>query len=380
MASVSEYQKPAQKKHEEEEEEEESYSHAMQLAMGVVLHMATQAVIQLGVFDIIAKAGKLSALEIAAQLQAQNVKAPMMLDRMLRLLVSYGVLECSVSGGERLYGHTPVSKYFVSNKNGASLGHFMALPLDKVFMESWLGLKDAVMEGGIPFDRVHGMHIFEYASGNPRFDETYHKAMFNHSTIAMKRILEHYKGFQNVEQLVDVGGGFGVTLSMITSKYPQIKAVNFDFPHVVQDAPSYPGVEHVGGNMFESVPEGDAILMKWILNCWDDDHCLRILKNCYKAVPDNGKVIVLNSIVPEVPEVSSSARETSLLDVLLMTRDEGGRERTKKNSRNWQLLLDLGVLILHLQSVISSSWSSSSRFNIFNCYYKSDWERAVYLL
>jgi len=98
------------------------------------------------------------------------------------------------------------------------------------------------MEGGIPFNRVHGMHIFEYASGNPRFNETYHKAMFNHSTIAMERILEHYEGFQNVERLVDVGGGFGVTLSMITSKYPQIKAVNFDLPHVVQDAPSYAGM------------------------------------------------------------------------------------------------------------------------------------------
>lgn len=270
MGSLSEYQKLAQKKH--EEEEEESYSHAMQLAMGVVLPMATQAAIQLGVFEIIAKAGELSAPEIAAQLQAQNVKAPMMLDRMLRLLVSHRVLECSVSGGERLYALNPVSKYFVSNKDGVSLGHFMALPLDKVFMESWyiiilsffffplsgqiyivvnlsnfknacrLGLKDAVMEGGIPFNRVHGMHIFEYASGNPRFNETYHEAMFNHSTIAMERILEHYEGFQNVERLVDVGGGFGVTLSMITSKYPQIKAVNFDLPHVVQDAPSYAGM------------------------------------------------------------------------------------------------------------------------------------------
>lgn len=135
MGSLSEYQKLAQKKH--EEEEEESYSHAMQLAMGVVLPMATQAAIQLGVFEIIAKAGELSAPEIAAQLQAQNVKAPMMLDRMLRLLVSHRVLECSVSGGERLYALNPVSKYFVSNKDGASLGHFMALPLDKVFMESW---------------------------------------------------------------------------------------------------------------------------------------------------------------------------------------------------------------------------------------------------
>nr|A9X7L0.1 RecName: Full=Anthranilate N-methyltransferase; Short=RgANMT [Ruta graveolens]ABI93949.1 anthranilate N-methyltransferase [Ruta graveolens] len=334
MGSLSESH--TQYKHgvEVEEDEEESYSRAMQLSMAIVLPMATQSAIQLGVFEIIAKApgGRLSASEIATILQAQNPKAPVMLDRMLRLLVSHRVLDCSVSGpaGERLYGLTSVSKYFVPDQDGASLGNFMALPLDKVFMESWMGVKGAVMEGGIPFNRVHGMHIFEYASSNSKFSDTYHRAMFNHSTIALKRILEHYKGFENVTKLVDVGGGLGVTLSMIASKYPHIQAINFDLPHVVQDAASYPGVEHVGGNMFESVPEGDAILMKWILHCWDDEQCLRILKNCYKATPENGKVIVMNSVVPETPEVSSSARETSLLDVLLMTRDGGGRERTQK--------------------------------------------------
>ncbi|KAH7578117.1 hypothetical protein JRO89_XS01G0342900 [Xanthoceras sorbifolium] len=91
------------------------------------------------------------------------------------------------------------------------------------------------------------------------------------------------------------------------------------------------GVEHVGGDMFQSIPKGDAIFMKWILHCLDDDHCLRLLKNCYEAIPDdNGKVIVLNAVISEQPETSDAARETSLLDVLLLTRDSGGKERTKQ--------------------------------------------------
>ncbi|KAK4857305.1 hypothetical protein QYF36_026720 [Acer negundo] len=65
-----------------------------------------------------------------------------------------------------------------------------------------------------------------------------------------------------------------MTLSAITSKYPHIKAINFDLPHVINDAPSYPGVEHLSGDMFQSVPKGDAIILKWILNCWDDNNCL----------------------------------------------------------------------------------------------------------
>ena len=65
--------------------------------------------------------------------------------------------------------------------------------------------------------------------------------MYNQTTIVIKNILKFYKGFENLKQLVDVGGGLGVTLSIITSKYPHIKAINFDLPHVIKHAPPYPG-------------------------------------------------------------------------------------------------------------------------------------------
>ncbi|RHN78896.1 putative methyltransferase [Medicago truncatula] len=76
----------------------------------------------------------------------------------------------------------------------------------------------------------------------------------------MKRILTLYKGFEGVSTLVDVGGGVGNALKQIISEYPSIKGINFDLPQVVQDAPTHPGIEHVEGNMFESVPSGDDIL------------------------------------------------------------------------------------------------------------------------
>nr|DAD41948.1 TPA_asm: hypothetical protein HUJ06_016271 [Nelumbo nucifera] len=46
-----------------------------------------------------------------------------------------------------------------------------------------------------------------------------------------------------------------------TASYPQIKGINFDLLHVIEAAPSYPGVKHVGGDMFEYVPKGEAIFM-----------------------------------------------------------------------------------------------------------------------
>ena len=95
------------------------------------------------------------------------------------------------------------------------------------------------MEGGIAFNRAHGSHAFEYPRLDSRFNQVFNEAMVNYSTIVMNKILECYKGFEKIHRLVDVGGGLGTTLKLITSKYHHIHGINFDLPHVVQHAPSY---------------------------------------------------------------------------------------------------------------------------------------------
>ncbi|XVE66009.1 hypothetical protein DITRI_Ditri08aG0047200 [Diplodiscus trichospermus] len=313
-----------------------SFSYATQIVNSSVLPMCMHAAIQLDIFEIIAKVGpnaKLSPEELAAQLPTKNPEAPSMLDRILRVLATHSIVDCSLATDgqgnlHRLYSLTPVSKFFVRNEDGVSLGPLMSLLQDKVFLDSWSQLKDAILEGGVPFDRVHGTNAFEYPGKDPRFNQVFNTAMINHTTIVLKKILESYNGFEQLNSLVDVGGGLGVTLSIITSKYPSIKGINFDLPHVIQHAPAYPGVEHVGGDMFESVPKGDAIFMKWILHDWSDEHCLKLLKNCYKAIPDDGKVIVVDAVLAIEPETNAYMRGVSQMDVLMMTQNPGGKERT----------------------------------------------------
>ncbi|KAB2627614.1 caffeic acid 3-O-methyltransferase 1-like [Pyrus ussuriensis x Pyrus communis] len=323
-------------------EEEENFCYAMQIAFSSVLSMSMQSAIELGVFDIIAKAGpgaKLSSSEIVAHIGSgtRNSEAPMMLDRILRLLASHSILICSFvaneedgSDSQRLYSLGPVSNYFVTNEDGVSLGPLMAFIQDKILLDNWPKLKEAVTEGGIPFNRVHGIHSFEYLDLDPRFNQVFSTGMFNHTTIVMKKIVHLYKGFEKLTQLVDVGSNVGVNLSVITSKYPHIKGINFDLPHVVKHAPSYPRVEHVGGDMFASVPSGDAIFMKWILHDWNDQDCIKLLKNCYNAIPDDGKVIIVEALLPVMPETSTAVKITSQIDVLMLTLNWGGKERSRE--------------------------------------------------
>jgi len=87
------------------------------------------------------------------------------------------------------------------------------------------------------------MHAFEYPRVDPRFNEVFNKGMIGLTTVIMKRILELYDGFEHVSRLVDVGGGYGVNLKLIKSKYPHIEAINFDLPHVVENAPLHPGID-----------------------------------------------------------------------------------------------------------------------------------------
>lgn len=102
-------------------------------------------------------------------------------------------------------------------------------------------LKDAVLEGGIPFDKGYGMPTFVYHGKDQRFANIFNNGMSNHSTIVMKKILEVYEGFEGFSSVVDVGGGIGASLHMVVSKYPNIKGTNFDLPHVIENSPSFTG-------------------------------------------------------------------------------------------------------------------------------------------
>ncbi|GKU93844.1 hypothetical protein SLEP1_g7405 [Rubroshorea leprosula] len=162
-------------------------------------------------------------------------------------------------------------------------------------------LKEAVIDGGVPFEKAFGMPVFEYAKKDEKMNNVLNKIMSNISSLVMKKVLATYKGFEGLEQLVDVGGGVRTTLKSIVSKYPQIKGINFDLSRVIRNESPFPGVEYIGGDMFTKVPQGQTIISEWILHNWDDDHCFKLLKNCYDALPKSGKVVVVELFAPESP-------------------------------------------------------------------------------
>ncbi|KAF2546680.1 hypothetical protein F2Q70_00020255 [Brassica cretica] len=172
------------------------------------------------------------------------------------------------------------------------------------------------------------MKLFDYMGTDERFSKLFNQTGF---TIAVvKKALEVYQGFKDVNVLVDVGGGVGNTLGVVTSKYPNIKGINFDLTCALAQAPSYPGVEHVPGDMFVDVPKGDAMILKRILHDWTDEDCVKILKNCWKSLPENGKVVVIELVTPDDAENGDINASIAFdMDMLMFTQCSGGKERSR---------------------------------------------------
>ncbi|XVE62541.1 hypothetical protein DITRI_Ditri06bG0125900 [Diplodiscus trichospermus] len=342
--------------------EEEDYFQALRFATSAEIPLALRTAIDLDLLEVIAKAGTgcmLSPAEIVSSLPAKNPDAPTIIDRLLRFLAAHSILVCNLvtdkdGHSTRLYGISSIGKYFLQNEDGISLIPSLNMIFDERLIGSWNFFKEAILEGGSSFVRRSGMHFFEMAAKDSDLSNIFNQAMSNHTTVVMKKVLEIYKGFEGLSQVVDVGGGLGTTLKLLISKYPHIKGINFDMPFVVKDAPILPGLEHVGGDMFTEVPHGEAIFMKTILHDWGDDRCLKLLKACYDSLPESGKVVIVESMVLDLPETDILTQTVLQRDLALFHILPGARERTKQEFEN--LAKAAGFTTLKLVSRAYNFW------------------------
>ncbi|XP_068638381.1 (S)-scoulerine 9-O-methyltransferase-like [Aristolochia californica] len=306
----------------------------------VCFPMALRAAINLKVFEIIDQAGagaSLSPSEIVAKIPTTNPNASAALERILRVLVANSLLMVSYREGEKkeaVYGLASWATSLVPGTDGVSAAAEFLLSSHEATVAGLYHLEDAVMEEGcLPFEKAHGTSLYEFAAKDKGYTKAYHEAMSNISAMVMAEVFAVYNGFEQVKEIIDVGGGVGTCVSMIVSKYPHIRGINFDLPYAIANAPQYPGVVHIEGDVFEAVPKAETALMKSLLHHWNDEECVKLLRNCWEALPEGGKVIALEFVVPpELGKDTVSLRVTSL-DLLMMACSVKGKERSLEELR-----------------------------------------------
>lgn len=90
------------------------------------------------------------------------------------------------------------------------------------------------------------------------------------------------------------------------------------------------------------------------LHNWTDENCVKILKNCYEALPSKGKVIVIGIVLPEAPETSAASLYALTLDNTMLMQP-GGQERTEREFQ--ALSKDAGFSELRVACVASNLWA-----------------------
>lgn len=306
------------------------------LMLGAWVVQALSVFVRLAIPDVLkdeAMPGALLAAEVGAD--ADSV------ERLLRALTSVDVVECLENGSYRL---TELGQLLRSDGEGAA-GAMIAMVCDPSHWLPWGSAYDAVVSGEPVSKQVFGKSFWDYIAEHSDQQARFNRAMTDTSKRASKTIASKYD-FSQFTTVVDVGGGQGILLQTILKEYPHLKGILFDLPQVLDSAEIDDDlkerIELMPGSFLETAPGGgDLYMMKHIIHDWADDACLEILKNIRAVIPDHGRLLISDAVLPgSIPQPGSDPDSTSpcqsglkstfpyWLDLNMMII-LGGRERTE---------------------------------------------------
>jgi len=303
---------------------------------------------KLGIADLLEN-GPQSSIALAAATQSDARS----LFRVLRALASAGIL---LQVEEDTFALDRIGYALRSNVIGSLRA--TVITIGEIHYHACGELLHSVRTGSPAFNRVFGANLFEYLQQNPEAGVTFNQGMTDLASLLVNAVLLAYD-FSGITSIVDVGGGEGEFLLSILELHPEMSGIVFDLPGgPCSTESSSDGAErcsHVAGNFFDSVPEGaQAYMLCGVVHDWSDESAVMILRNCRKAMPKNGRVLIVETIVPETNSPSFS----KLLDINMMVMTTG-RERTRSEFHTLIEAADLRITrvipTLAPQSIIEST-------------------------
>ena len=294
-----------------------------QIATGYMASSALQTVLKLQIPGRVA-AGTRAVNELARDTGVGEDA----LYRIMRALASVGVFE---ERQERTFDLTLAGRMLQKGQPGFyDMGLWITSPFHfRVYAE----MLHAVTTGTPAAEKVTGMPVFDYLAKpeNKELAEIFNNAMTGFSADVIPAALEAYD-FAGIDVLVDVAGGHGKVLTSILQRYPAMRGILFDVPHVIAGA--VPLIDAAGvrdrcatvsGDFFKEVPEGSAYIMKHIIHDWDDDRARMILRNIRAKLQGKptGKVLLLEAVL----QAGNASDPGKLIDIEMLMMP-GGRERS----------------------------------------------------
>ncbi|HEX5050134.1 MAG TPA: methyltransferase [Planctomycetota bacterium] len=219
----------------------------------------------------------------------------------------------------------------------------------------WSALRESARDGGTAFARTHGAGLYEHLARTPAAAARYDAAIDAFTRHEAEALCGRFS-FGGARSVVDLGGGRGSLLAEVLQRWPHLRAVLFDLPHVVERAmPELrrrfgERVTGHGGDFFGEVPNGhDAYLVKHVLHNWDDDRAQALLRRCAGAMADGGRVLAIETVLAPDNRADLAAMMDLEMQVLL-----GGRVRRKPELR--RLFQAAGLRVEQMVPLVGGSW------------------------
>ena len=291
----------------------------IEIAYSYFLPNALHAVARLNIADQLEDGAK-TADEIAAQLK---LDAPS-LYRVMRLLSQYDIFSMDIN---HRFSLNQMSELLLTQGN-KSVRDLMVFVHD-IFNQCSIALEHTIQTGEPACQKVFGQDFFALLSSDKARYDRFARGMANYSENEEYVLSEAFQ-YGEYKTVIDVGGGQGGLLSQILKKNPNVQGVLADQTSVIEN-PKYIHEHHVQSrcrmiscNFFQSVPQhGDLYLMKRIIHDWNDEESLSILGNVAEAMPPQGKLLIMDSVLNQDTPKFKYVEDVLLMSVL------PGQERTE---------------------------------------------------
>ncbi|XP_042487394.1 uncharacterized protein LOC122067618 [Macadamia integrifolia] len=310
-------------------------AHIWNQMLAFINSLSLKCAVELGIPNIVYNHQQPITLpELVKKLAILKTKTACLL-RHMRLLVHFGFFYQQEEG----YVLTPSSRLRLKD-TGKSVSPFLQAILDPILITPWHFLSAWFQGNGLnPFKTVDGKTLWGYVGEDSELNKFFNKAMASDARLVIS-VVANLEGKGYIASVLDVGGVTGTVAKTIVETFPSLKCTVLDLPHVVANLEGNENLTYIAGDMFESIPPADAVLLKWILHDWTDEQCIKILKGCKEAISSGDregnlrKVIIIDMVVEDRKEEHKFTETQLFFDMLVMTLVVG-KERTKKE---WEKL------------------------------------------
>jgi hypothetical protein len=263
------------------------------------------------------------------QLAAACRAEPSSLYRLLRALASVGVVVETTSSSFRL---TPFGQPLRRDVPGSAWAGVVFWA--DLLADGWSNLTECVRTGQTSA-AVRPAGVPSRWSQDPDAGAIF-RAVMGTSPAADYMPIARAWDFGRYATVADLGGGGGALIAAILEAVPAVRGMLVDHAAAVEEAA--PRFDHDGlrgrcslvtADLTRTVPDGaDVYILKHVLHGYEDGAAIEILRHCRSVRPHDGRVLVIEFVLPDVIDRADPDLEARLMSDLNMLAITGGKERS----------------------------------------------------